>query len=70
MKKIELTIEGMHCGSCATGIQMLVSQMEGVASIFVDYENKKGTVEFDEEKVSQEQIIKEIEKLGYKVIIS
>ncbi|MEK7480717.1 MAG: heavy metal-associated domain-containing protein [Patescibacteria group bacterium] len=68
MKKIELAIEGMHCGSCATGIQMLVSQMDGVSSIFVDYESKKGTVEFDEAKVSREQIIKEIEGLGYKAV--
>lgn len=66
MEKIELKIEGMHCGACATGIQMLVSQMDGVKSIFVDYESKKGTVEFDPAKVSQEQIFKEIGTLGYK----
>ena len=68
MEKIEMTIEGMHCGSCAAGIQMFVSQMEGVRSIFVDYEGKKGTVEFDSAKVSKEQIAKEIEGLGYKVV--
>lgn len=67
MEKLELKIEGMHCGACATGIQMLVSQMEGVASIFVDYESKKGVVEFDPAKTSREKIVKEIEGLGYKV---
>lgn len=66
MEKIELHIEGMHCGACATGIQMLVSQMEGVGSAFVDYEGKKGIFEFDPAKVSGEKIIKEIEGLGYK----
>lgn len=66
MEKIDLNIEGMHCGSCATGIQMLVSQMNGVTSVFVDYTTKKGTVEFDAAKVTKEQIIKEIETLGYK----
>ncbi|OGZ41413.1 MAG: hypothetical protein A3C80_02805 [Candidatus Ryanbacteria bacterium RIFCSPHIGHO2_02_FULL_45_43] len=65
MEKIELKIEGMHCGSCATGIQMLVSQMDGVKSIFVDYNSKKGAVEFDSTKVTKEQIIKEIAVLGY-----
>lgn len=65
MDKIELKIEGMHCGACATGIQMLVSQMEGVKSIFVDYDGKKGTAEFDSEKVTKEKIIQEIEGLGY-----
>ena len=65
MDKIELKIEGMHCGACATGIQMLVSQMEGVKSVFVDYQGKKGTVEFDSEKVTKDQILKEIAGLGY-----
>ena len=68
MEKTELKIEGMHCGACATGIQMLVSQMEGVKSIFVDYNAKKGTVEFDPSKVSKDEIIKAIEELGYKAV--
>lgn len=64
-EKIELKIDGMHCGACATGIQMLTSQMDGVASSFVDYEGKKGTFELDPAKVTKEQIIKAIEELGY-----
>jgi len=65
MEKINLNIEGMHCGACATGIQMLVSQMEGVSSVFVEYDSKKGTFEFDSAKVTKEQIIKSIAELGY-----
>lgn len=56
----------MHCGACAAGIQMFVSQMEGVKSVFVDYAGKKGTFEFDPQKVDKEQIIKAIAELGYK----
>lgn len=66
MEKIELKIDGMHCGACATGIQMLVSQMDGVKSTFVDYEGKKGTFEFDSSKVTKEGIVKAIAELGYK----
>jgi len=47
MEKIDLHIEGMHCGSCATGIQMLVSQMEGSGEVFVDYKEKKGNYNND-----------------------
>ena len=65
MEKIKLHIEGMHCGACATGIQMLVSGMDGVKSIFVNYEGKNGDVEFDPSKVTKEQIIKSISELGY-----
>lgn len=65
MEKIQLHIEGMHCGACATGIQMLVSGMDGVKSIFVDYDGKKGDVEFDSSKVTKDAIIKSIAELGY-----
>lgn len=58
-------IEGMHCGSCATGIQMLVSQMEGSGEVFVDYEGKKGIFEYDASKLSKDGIIKAIAELGY-----
>lgn len=65
MEKIQIKIDGMHCGACAAGIQMLVSQMDGVKSVFVDYEGKKGEVEFDSAKVNKEQIVKTIADLGY-----
>ncbi len=65
MEKIELQIDGMHCGACAVGIQMLVSQMDGVKSVSVDYEGKKGEFEFDPAKVTKEQIVKSIAELGY-----
>lgn len=65
MEKIDLHIEGMHCGACATGIQMLTSGMDGVKSVFVDYNGKKGTFEFDPAKVTKDQLIKEIATLGY-----
>jgi copper chaperone CopZ len=65
MEKVNLAIEGMHCGSCAVGIQMLVSQMDGVSSVTVDYEGKKGSVEFDPAKVTLEKIIGSIKELGY-----
>lgn len=66
MEKVELKIEGMHCGACATGIQMLTSQMDGVSSVFVDYNGKKGMFEFDPGKTSLEAIKKSIAELGYK----
>lgn len=65
MQKITLHIEGMHCGSCATGIQMLTSATDGVQSSFVDYDKKEGVIEFDESKVTKDAIVKSIAELGY-----
>ncbi|MBI3627881.1 MAG: heavy-metal-associated domain-containing protein [Candidatus Sungbacteria bacterium] len=66
MEKIDMNIEGMHCGACATGIQMLTSQLDGVGSAFVDYDKKQGTFEFDPAKITKEKIIEEIGTLGFK----
>lgn len=65
MEKIELNIQGMHCGGCATGIQMVTEQLDGVSSAFVDLEEKKGVWEVDASKVTAQNIIDEITKLGY-----
>ena len=69
MTKIEMNIEGMHCGACATGIQMIAEGMDGVSSAFVSYDDKLGTFELDESQVSAEQIIEEIKKLGYSATV-
>ena len=66
MEKLHLDIEGMHCGACATGIQMITSGLDGVSASFVDYDKKFADIEMDPEKVDKGKIIKAIEELGYK----
>jgi copper chaperone len=70
MDTINLNIEGMHCGGCATGIQMVTEQLDGVTSAFVDLDGKKGTWEIDSSVVSADKIIEEIVKLGYKATVA
>lgn len=70
METINLNIEGMHCGGCATGIQMVTEQLDGVSSAFVDLDGKKGTWEVDPSKVTADKIIEEIVKLGYKAAVA
>ena len=66
--KKKYNVEGMHCGACATGIQMITSQLDGVKSVFVDYNGKRGTWEIDPAKMTKEQIQKSIADLGYKAV--
>jgi copper chaperone CopZ len=63
-------VEGMHCGSCAMGIQINLENTDGVKSSFVDYNTKKAEVEFDDEKTSTDGIIKAIEELDFKAKIA
>jgi len=64
MKKV-LTIQGMHCSSCALGVEMLLNAKGAKGK--VDFDSKKAEIEFDPSKINIEEIKKEIEKAGYKV---
>ena len=63
-------VEGMHCGSCAMGIQINLENTEGVKSSFVDYNTKKAEVECDDEKISADGVIKAIEELDFKAKVA
>ena len=65
MAKVTMNIGGMHCGACATGIQMVTEQMEGVSASSVDLDSAKGEFEYDENVTNPEAIISEIQKLEY-----
>ncbi len=70
MVKKNYNIEGMHCGACATGIEMFLSNTEGIGSVKVLLEEKKAEVEYDENKLNDEKVIKAIEEVGFKAQLS
>lgn len=65
MTKKVLKISGMHCTSCAMNIDGELEDTEGVKNAKTNYAKQESEVEFDEEKVSQVDLIKVIEKTGY-----
>jgi copper chaperone CopZ len=67
MTKKKLTIEGMHCASCASNIERSLKKVSGVKDASVILMLKKGTVEA-EDSVSEEEIKKAVSKVGYKVV--
>lgn len=65
--KKKYNMKGMHCGACATGIQMYLSNTDGVKNVSVDYNSKKAEVEYDNSKISDEGIAKTVSELGYTI---
>ncbi|MEK7630871.1 MAG: heavy metal-associated domain-containing protein [Patescibacteria group bacterium] len=63
--KKQFDVGGMHCGSCAAGIQMVLSTQDGIQNASVSWDTKSGEVEFDDSKVTVEQIQKSVSELGY-----
>lgn len=66
MKKYTLSIEGMHCASCATNIERSLHKVPGVKEVSISVLMKKGSVEADN-SVSQSEIKKAVERAGYKL---
>jgi copper chaperone len=59
-------VTGMYCNACQTKIQHALNQTEGVKSATVDLDKASATVTYDDTKVKPEQIVKLIEREGYK----
>jgi len=68
--KQQFTVSGMHCGSCGSGIEILLSSKDGVISASVDFKTGRASVEYDKERISTEKIIEDIEMLGYEAELS
>ncbi|PIU21335.1 MAG: heavy metal translocating P-type ATPase [Candidatus Diapherotrites archaeon CG08_land_8_20_14_0_20_34_12] len=65
MKKSNLIIGKMHCASCAANIQNKLGKIDAIKSANVNFAAGKATITFDENKISEREIIENIEKLGY-----
>jgi len=66
MKKIKLTIEGMHCASCAGNIERSLKKVQGVKEVSISLMLKKGNVEA-EDNVSVDELKNAVLRAGYKV---
>lgn len=65
MKKITLSITGMHCASCANTIEKNIKKLAGISSVAVNFATEKASVEFDDERISQKDIETAVKSAGY-----
>lgn len=66
--KITLKVSGMTCAMCVKTIEMALSELDGVRAAKANLNSETVFVDFDESKVSLNQIIRAIEDVGYEVI--
>ncbi len=46
-ERVVVSIEGMHCGGCASGIQAMLRRTRGVVAAEVSFERKEANVEYN-----------------------
>ncbi len=68
-KSISLSLYGMDCASCAAVIQKTLQKSAGVTFAQVNFAAEKATVRYDETKTNENELIKAVERAGYKAKI-
>lgn len=69
IKKQKFKIDGMHCSSCAMNIDFDLEDLEGIKSAKTSYAKQESTVEYDEKVITEDGIVSQIVKTGYKASV-
>jgi Cu+-exporting ATPase len=63
MKKSEFVLSGLACEHCVERVSKAVKKLKGVKSYNIDLKNL--SVEYDENKITDQDIINTVKDLGY-----
>jgi copper chaperone CopZ len=70
MQQAKMKIEGMHGASASMDIKKTLMEREGVHHATVDFDGKTAFVEFDENIIQPQTLVKLIQDLGYNASLS
>ncbi|MCA9765666.1 MAG: copper-translocating P-type ATPase [Carnobacterium sp.] len=65
MSNKTFTIDGMHCASCAQTVEKAVKKLPGVQTSTVNLATEKLTVDFDQSKITDKDILSAVADAGY-----
>lgn len=61
-------IKGFHCTGCADNVGRSLGGQEGVIRVDADYEQARVEVRFDSDRITEENIIEQIELAGFEAV--
>jgi copper chaperone len=67
MTKIKIKTKGMHCGSCEILVKDALEELEGVNKAEASHESGVVSVDFDENKTNEKEIIEIVKLEGYEI---
>lgn len=65
MKKEIYNVGGMRCAACSAAVERITQKLDGVNSSQVNLPLNRLTIEYDENKLTSDDIIKKIQKSGF-----
>ena len=69
IKKETYKIVGMHCASCVKTIEQALAKTKGVHSVSVNFASESALIEFDQDIISESDLVKIVQSLNYKLIV-
>jgi copper chaperone len=68
--KILFDVKNMHCGNCAMILESIEDELPGITWISASYHKQQLAVEFDENILNLDAIIKAVKQKGYDLVLS
>jgi len=68
MIKKTFKVPDMSCSNCAMKLESLEDTLDGVKEINASYHKLQMIVEYDESRLTEEQIIAAVKKKGYQAV--
>jgi copper chaperone CopZ len=69
MIKKTFKVPDMSCINCAMKLESLEDTLEGVKEINASYHRLEMVIEYDESKLTEEQIVAAVKKKGYQAVL-
>ncbi len=66
--KVTFKVEDMHCPNCAMTLEGLEDDLPGIRRVRASYHKQQMEVEYDPERISQEEIVRAAAELGYHLV--
>lgn len=65
METITLSVQGMTCGGCAKSVTRVLSDIQGVAQVDVDWQNGRVVVQVDTAQTAVQALVDAVEDAGF-----
>lgn len=67
MANIKIKTKGMHCSSCEMLVKDALEELDGVSTANADHKSGVISVDFDDNKVNEKDILEIIKLEGYEI---
>lgn len=65
MKKEKYSVTGMSCSACSSAVERTLKKKEGISFVEVSLLANTMQIEYDESKITAEEIMQAVDKIGY-----